>query len=1182
MVSACLRIIQYPLWLLRIVIALVCLLMSVSGVRPVFAAAGDLDTSFGTNGVVWTDFDYKSSYYSWPRSVAIQADGKVLVSGITYYSEDGYSGYTAIVLSRYTADGNLDSTFGAGGKAVVPFGSNAETYSMAIQNDGKIVIVATTTLALRFVGGDGFNYFYIIRLNSDGSLDTSFGDNGKTVVKTTEKIHRRAYGVTIQTDGKIVAVGQSYYDYGYHIIAVRLEQDGSIDTSFGTDGIVFLKENSIVSIGKTVAVQEDGKIIIVGNYLGDHFVTIRYNSNGTLDSTFGQNGIIYTQFLDYGGSPIYSASQYVTLQSDGKIIVSGYVNNYFAAVRYNKNGELDSSFGTDGKAIVSDIILFIESADFHPNTIAIQSDDKIVITGAEKNSGKFTAARLTANGQLDTTFGQQGLATIDKYHAGWGYAVAVQPNGRIVATGTMEQGGKIAFAVARLLGDGSPAVTTNDVTVATASTATSGGNVTDGGSASVIERGVCWNTTGTPTVNDAKTSDEAGTGVFTSTLSNLISGSVYYVRAYATNSYGTAYGTQITFTMPAAPTVRVNAAWTNTATSAAAQSDVTNDGGVTVTARGVCWNVTGAPTIIDSKTMDGTGTGVFESSLTDLTASTTYYLRAYATNVTGTAYSDQVSFTTPAAISTPPTVTTAAASSVKSTTASSGGAVISEGSSGVTARGVCWNTTGAPTTSDSKTSDGTGTGVFTSALTGLTASTTYYARAYATNSAGTSYGGQITFTTSKVGVPTLTTTAASSIKATTATSGGNVSDKGDSDVIARGVCWNTTGSPTTSDSKTSDGTGNGAFVSSITGLTANAKYYVRAYATNEQGTAYGDTVSFTAALAPSGKFVIWQNTSSGEIRWWSLSTSGPIISEESGVGYGKVSESTLDGAWRFAGSTTISNYKTLFFQNTSTGYVTYWQLDDSATMVNSGLASESVKVNSGWRAVGVCTVDSTPVILWQNQSSGKVVFWKIGTDCKLTSEVKDTGWGFVSDTLTVNSAWRLAGITEIDGVKILVWQNQNTGKVVWWRLTGEMKLLNANKEGGWGFVSDNLTLNSNWSLAGVTSGQKLVWQNQGTGKVAWWGLGGNYKLPNETKNSGWGFVSDNLTVGSAWSLGGLTELDSILTFIWSNTTSGYAAYWKINSSNQLQNETRNDGWGLISNNLTMKASDNWRMCGVTP
>ncbi|HUW06647.1 MAG TPA: cadherin domain-containing protein, partial [Williamwhitmania sp.] len=195
-----------------------------------------------------------------------------------------------------------------------------------------------------------------------------------------------------------------------------------------------------------------------------------------------------------------------------------------------------------------------------------------------------------------------------------------------------------------------------------------------------------------------------------------------------------------------------------------------------------------------------------------------------------------------------PTVTTQAVSSIAATTATGNGNITNLGVPNPTAYGVCWNTTGTPTTSDSKVDKGaaSATGAFTASMTSLTANTTYYVRAFATNTAGTSYGAEVSFTTSPI-APTVTTQAVSSIAATTATGNGNITNLGVPNPTAYGVCWNTTGTPTASDSKVDNGAASatGAFTASMTSLTQNTTYYVRAYATNTAGTSYGTEVSFT-------------------------------------------------------------------------------------------------------------------------------------------------------------------------------------------------------------------------------------------------------------------------------------------------------------------------------------------------
>ena len=190
-------------------------------------------------------------------------------------------------------------------------------------------------------------------------------------------------------------------------------------------------------------------------------------------------------------------------------------------------------------------------------------------------------------------------------------------------------------------------------------------------------------------------------------------------------------------------------------------------------------------------------------------------------------------------------ITTKEVTNIKATTATCGGNVTSDGNSTVTARGVCWSTSPNPTINDNKTTDGSGTGSYTSNLTNLSDNTTYYVRAYATNEKGTSYGEEKSFATLKKVLPTVTTNAVTNIKATTATCGGYVSSDGNSTVTSRGICWSTSQNPTINDNKTTDGSGTGSYTSNISNLTPNTTYYVRAYATNEKGTSYGEEKSFT-------------------------------------------------------------------------------------------------------------------------------------------------------------------------------------------------------------------------------------------------------------------------------------------------------------------------------------------------
>jgi hypothetical protein len=285
-------------------------------------------------------------------------------------------------------------------------------------------------------------------------------------------------------------------------------------------------------------------------------------------------------------------------------------------------------------------------------------------------------------------------------------------------------------------------------------------------------------------------------------------------------------------------------------TGSTIDSEVKYDGGSPVTQRGVCWSTNQNPTIANNSVINGTGLGSFTSSITGLNVNTTYYCRAYATNGVGTAYGNEINFTTTNISASLPTLTTTSESGITTNSASSGGNITSDGGSAVTQRGVCWSTNPNPTIANNITNNGSGTGSFSSSITGLNASTNYYCRAYATNGVGSAYGNQISFTTSNVStsLPTLTTSIASGITTNSASSGGNITSDGGSAVTQRGVCWSTNPNPTIANNVTNNGAGIGSFTSSISGLNANTTYYSRAYATNSVSTAYGNQISFTTTM----------------------------------------------------------------------------------------------------------------------------------------------------------------------------------------------------------------------------------------------------------------------------------------------------------------------------------------------
>ncbi len=351
---------------------------------------------------------------------------------------------------------------------------------------------------------------------------------------------------------------------------------------------------------------------------------------------------------------------------------------------------------------------------------------------------------------------------------------------------------------------------------------------------------------------------------------------------------------------------------------------------------------TGAFAIIES-----TPTDITTFSDIGLTPNTTYTYRIRSYNLVGTSidYSNLLTLNT-SNPTTLPTVTTTATSAIGTNSASSGGTISSDGGASITARGVVWNTSPSPTIAlPTKTNNGAGTGVFISTITGLTANTTYYLRAYATNSAGTAYGNENSFTTTVIILPVVTTNAIIDISAATASSGGTVSSDGGALVTARGVVWSTSANPTIAlSTKTNNGTGTGSFTSTIAGLSANTNYYARAYATNSIGTAYGSELSFmTQVINVTGPSVtdieghIYQTVTNCNQTW--TKTNLIVSKYRNGDVIPEVTDPTewanlTTGAW-------------CYFANTTLNGTTYGKLYNWYAVTDSrGLAPEGYHIPS--------------------------------------------------------------------------------------------------------------------------------------------------------------------------------------------------------------------------------------------
>ena len=391
-----------------------------------------------------------------------------------------------------------------------------------------------------------------------------------------------------------------------------------------------------------------------------------------------------------------------------------------------------------------------------------------------------------------------------------------------------------------------PIVQTGSFSGISYTTATASANLISNNGKIILAKGICLSVNANPTEADAVIVPGNSLGTYTSSFTNLLPNTTYYIRAFAISTAGTAYGHVTNFTtLPLSLPILITDTLSNISNqSAFAKATITDDGGSAITERGFCVSTSSMPTVNDTKIQVNASSLSYNSTITSLLTNTIYYIRAYAVNAQGTNYGNQQLFTT---ISLPlPTITTTASTNIEYTTVSVGGQITSDGGTAVTQRGICYSTNPNPSINEMNINVGAGMGTYTVTINNLIPNTTYYAKAYASSLAGTAYGNEISFTTLALTIPQIATFNIAGIGGTSANSGGNVTNSGGSIVTARGLCWSTNANPTISDSLSLNGSGLGTFTTVLNGLTMNTTYYVRAYATNAQGTGYGNELSFTS------------------------------------------------------------------------------------------------------------------------------------------------------------------------------------------------------------------------------------------------------------------------------------------------------------------------------------------------
>lgn len=377
---------------------------------------GDPDSTFSADGITTTHFGPAGNDYGW--AMAVQPDGRILLAGTNFVN-----GAPSFALVRYTTDGALDQTFGVGGKVTTSIpGRICQAAAIAVQPNGGIVVAGYAD-SVTVAGG-----FAVVRYNPDGTLDNTFSADGVEVTDVGPG-EEWAHTVSIQPDGKIVIAGVAGLGVDPDFALVRYNTDGSLDNAFSGDGVQIMELDSSGDFHYAMVLQPDGRIVAGGfaSSIGSGFVLARYMTDGTLDPTFGVNGIT--------SAPIAGRVYAVAMQVDGKIVAVGQEQSgggpRMAIARFNVDGTMDASFSSDG-------YLIITAYGFSwGRGVALMPDGDIIAAGVAEpaNEMDFLVAVINTDGTLDNTFSTDGLQTTDIGDDDFATAAAVQPDGRILVAG---------------------------------------------------------------------------------------------------------------------------------------------------------------------------------------------------------------------------------------------------------------------------------------------------------------------------------------------------------------------------------------------------------------------------------------------------------------------------------------------------------------------------------------------------------------------------------------------------------------------------------------------------------------------------------------------------------------------------------------------------------------------------
>ncbi len=579
-------------------------------------ASFSLDPTYGNGGKVITSFGIEAP----ATDLALQSDGKAVVVGYNY------NGSANWVIARYNTDGSLDSSFGTNGIVIQNFGFSNAALAVRIQTDGKIVVAGSDQ-------NTSTHPWTVGRYNTNGTLDTTFGNNGIAIPSINGSDQVKLTALTLQSDGKIITAGYRDYDAA---IVVRQNPDGSLDQTFGNGGIVAATLDGGFERTRSVTLQTDGKIVIFGDGGNADLFTYRFNTDGSIDTTFGSNGLVTESFGASAGATYHGLAIQPT---DGKIVeTAGYfpasgshVRTY--VIRYNPDGTHDSSFGSGGYVLNPFATVSIQDAS---SSLFFQSDGKIVLGGSSYDGSNqyFALRRLNADGTVDTSFGSNGSIITPVGSGGNSYisSIAFQADGKILAGGAASNGSYNDFALARYA-DIAPTINPiSNTTINEGDTYTANGSFSDPN-----PNATSW--TATVDYGDSSgTQSLALSGMNFSLSHQYKDEGTYTVTVKVTDNQGaTGTGTATITVNNATPsvgaiTVSTNPVQVNNATTATATF---TDAGVndTHTAK---WNWGDGSTQTDGTVTESNGSGTVGSDSHTYTAAGVYTITLTVTDDDGT------------------------------------------------------------------------------------------------------------------------------------------------------------------------------------------------------------------------------------------------------------------------------------------------------------------------------------------------------------------------------------------------------------------------------------------------------------------------------------------------------------------------------------------------------------------